>query len=383
MRSSGRTWEPREARPPGRGLRSAPSWLLALGLGALGLLPAGCGSERPPPERLRLRVEVSAGPTERPLERLYTVEVVERDSRRPVEGAALRLTADMPSMPGAHTIPPVEASPTETPGRYTARLTLDMPGEWVVFVEVLRPVRDRVVYTDVVGADAIDRQAVSGICPECAGLPEWSEVVTRALPALLGACLGETAAERKGCWGRHLEGQRRAEGLRRALLTLAAAVATDPTMLPYGHALAHGLAEASHAAVGARETLVQCLEVLWGGCYHGVLERHVATSLRSPRLAEICGEPASGRLEDEDRRCLNGLGRGLLLLFGFDAARALARCDGFRTQEARATCHEGVLEEWVELVLRRRGPVAVGACREVPARYAEPCARVLARASRP
>ncbi len=372
--------------------RAAVRRLGVLGLAGVWLAAAGCGPEPPGGEqpdrdgkgaRMRLRLEISSAPTEKPLQRLYTVEVVERESRRPVEGAVLRLSADMPSMPGVHTIPPVEATPADRPGRYTARLTLDMPGDWVVFVDVLRPVRDRVVYTDLVGADAIDRQAVSGICPDCQGLPEWSEVVRRALPALLGACRADTAAAQKACWERHLEERRRAEGLRPALLTLAAAVATDQEMLPYGHSLAHELAEHSHAAIGARETLVQCIEVLWGGCYHGVLERHVATrGSRSPWLREICGELGPGRLEGEARRCVNGLGRGLLLLSGFDAAKALARCDGLPHPEARATCHEGALEEWVELVLKRRGPVAVASCREVPERYAESCSRVLGRATR-
>ncbi|MBM3567770.1 MAG: FixH family protein [Alphaproteobacteria bacterium] len=64
---------------------------------------------------------------------------------RPVDGAKFKLGADMPSMPMAHNVRPVEADSTDAPGRYRARLELEMEGEWALRLEFSAPRRDVVV----------------------------------------------------------------------------------------------------------------------------------------------------------------------------------------------------------------------------------------------
>lgn len=63
----------------------------------------------------------------------------------PLDGAQFTVAADMPSMPMAHNIRPVEASPSKTAGEYRVTLDLDMTGEWAVKLRLKAPVRDLVV----------------------------------------------------------------------------------------------------------------------------------------------------------------------------------------------------------------------------------------------
>ena len=53
-----------------------------------------------------------------------------KKSGMPVDGAEVVVKADMASMPLAHNVRPVKAAPGSMPGHYTARLELDMHGEW-------------------------------------------------------------------------------------------------------------------------------------------------------------------------------------------------------------------------------------------------------------
>lgn len=285
--------------PPDTSWRVPPAFrqLVVLGITSVWLVAAGCGPEPPGGEqsgssvserggkgaRMGLRVEVSSAPTEKQLQRLYTVDIVNRESKEPVEGAVLRLTAIMPSMPGAHNIRPVEAKPGSRPGRYSARLLFDMPGEWAVFVDVIRPVQDRVVYADTVGVTARDRQAVSDICPGCLQAPEWPEVRQRLLVPVLKACRRGNEERNKRCLVRHLERLRRDEGLRVALLTLAAVGSEDQAVLRYGHLLAHDLAKESYVSIGPRETLVQCIDVSGEGATTALLRSTSSSRGRSKR----------------------------------------------------------------------------------------------------
>jgi hypothetical protein len=51
----------------------------------------------------------------------------------------------MPSMPMAHNVKPVKAAPGAAPGEYTARIKLEMFGEWALKLDVRKPVRDQIV----------------------------------------------------------------------------------------------------------------------------------------------------------------------------------------------------------------------------------------------
>jgi hypothetical protein len=62
-----------------------------------------------------------------------------------LEQAAVTIGADMPSMPMAHSVRPVIAKATATPGEYQARLTLEMYGDWALRLKIEGPLRDRLV----------------------------------------------------------------------------------------------------------------------------------------------------------------------------------------------------------------------------------------------
>ncbi|KWH38011.1 hypothetical protein WT61_08775 [Burkholderia stagnalis] len=73
------------------------------------------------------------------------IDLADPHTRAPVDGARFTVTADMPSMPMAHNITPVDAAPDGQPGRYRVRLALEMDGVWLVKLTFSAPVRDRVV----------------------------------------------------------------------------------------------------------------------------------------------------------------------------------------------------------------------------------------------
>jgi hypothetical protein len=93
----------------------------------------------------RLDAEVDCKPTKHDL--VYDCRFVLKEAKtgKPVSGAELAVGADMPSMPMAHNVKPVKAAPGAAPGEYTARIELEMFGEWALKLDVRKPVRDRIV----------------------------------------------------------------------------------------------------------------------------------------------------------------------------------------------------------------------------------------------
>jgi hypothetical protein len=93
----------------------------------------------------RLDAEVDCKPTKQDL--VYDCRFVLKEAKtgKPVSGAELAVGADMPSMPMAHNVKPVKAVPGAAPGEYTARIELEMFGEWALKLDVRKPVRDRIV----------------------------------------------------------------------------------------------------------------------------------------------------------------------------------------------------------------------------------------------
>ncbi len=93
----------------------------------------------------RLDAEVDCKPTKQDL--VYDCRFVLKEAKtgKPVSGAELAVGADMPSMPMAHNVKPVKAAPGAAPGEYTARIELEMFGEWALKLDVRKPVRDRIV----------------------------------------------------------------------------------------------------------------------------------------------------------------------------------------------------------------------------------------------
>ena len=93
----------------------------------------------------RLDADVDCKPTKHDL--VYDCRFVLKEvkSGRLVSGALLSIGADMPSMPMAHNVKPVRAAPGAAPGEYTARIELEMFGDWALKLNVRGPVRDVIV----------------------------------------------------------------------------------------------------------------------------------------------------------------------------------------------------------------------------------------------
>jgi hypothetical protein len=64
---------------------------------------------------------------------------------KPLPGLGITVGADMPSMPMAHAVKPVQAKPGTSPGAYQASLDLEMLGVWAVTLNLGGPVNGRLV----------------------------------------------------------------------------------------------------------------------------------------------------------------------------------------------------------------------------------------------
>ena len=97
------------------------------------------GGERP-------MVKVGCEPTDEKLVFHCTFDIMGRKSHQPVEGAAFKVNADMPTMPLAHNVRPIRPEPVAgKPGSYEGRLELEMLGEWAIKMTFDKPVRDIVI----------------------------------------------------------------------------------------------------------------------------------------------------------------------------------------------------------------------------------------------
>jgi hypothetical protein len=108
------------------------------------VLLALCGIAFPAAAQ-RLDAQVDCKPTKQDLVYDCRILLTEARSGTPVSGAELAVGADMPSMPMAHNVKPVKAAPGAAPGEYSARIELEMFGEWALKLDVRKPVRDRIV----------------------------------------------------------------------------------------------------------------------------------------------------------------------------------------------------------------------------------------------
>ena len=109
--------------------------------GLLALVPAiaFAAGERP-------MVTVACEPTDEKLVFRCTFDVMGRKSHQPIEGAAFKVNADMPTMPLAHNVRPIRPEPVAgASGRYEGRLELEMQGEWAIKMTFDEPVRDIVI----------------------------------------------------------------------------------------------------------------------------------------------------------------------------------------------------------------------------------------------
>ncbi|MDE0052019.1 MAG: FixH family protein [Rhodospirillales bacterium] len=115
---------------------------IPIGLLALSAMLAASG---PALAGERVAADVSCSPAAEKLTFDCMIMLKGKKSGDPVEGAEVVVKADMPSMPLAHNVRPVEAAPGSMPGHYTATLELEMLGEWALTLDVSGPTRDRIV----------------------------------------------------------------------------------------------------------------------------------------------------------------------------------------------------------------------------------------------
>lgn len=129
-------------------MRTNPIRPLAILAALLAPAPALAAGERP-------SVKVDCRPTDEKLVFQCTFEVAGRKSGRPIEGAAFKVNADMPTMPLAHNVRPIRPAPVAgEPGSYEGRLALEMPGEWALRMTFDEPVRDIVIEKRTFGGAA-------------------------------------------------------------------------------------------------------------------------------------------------------------------------------------------------------------------------------------
>ena len=102
----------------------------------------------------RARAEIACMPTANALVYDCRIALTRTGDGSPIEGAEVTVGADMPAMAMAHNVRPVRAAPEGAPGRYRARLELEMTGEWAVRIDISGPLRDRVVRRLHFGDDA-------------------------------------------------------------------------------------------------------------------------------------------------------------------------------------------------------------------------------------
>lgn len=94
---------------------------------------------------VKAKAEVSCSATQKPLEYDCTIKLSDSRSGDALTGVDVTVGADMPSMPMAHNVKPVKATPGNEPGTYRARIALEMHGDWAVKVDLAGQIRDRIV----------------------------------------------------------------------------------------------------------------------------------------------------------------------------------------------------------------------------------------------
>ena len=88
--------------------------------------------------------EVQCNGTEEKLVYECKIYLTDMKTKEKLSGAKFMVSADMPSMPGAHNVKPVMAHSMGL-GIYHVRLKLEMYGEWVLKMDFTKPRRDRIV----------------------------------------------------------------------------------------------------------------------------------------------------------------------------------------------------------------------------------------------
>jgi hypothetical protein len=114
-------------------------WVLAA-VGTAALLSGAGAAER-------ASADVACQPAAKALQYDCTIKLTSARTGAPLTKVNLTVGADMPSMPMAHNVRPVKATPTDEPGIYRVRIELEMHGDWALQLNLAGEIRDRVIAT--------------------------------------------------------------------------------------------------------------------------------------------------------------------------------------------------------------------------------------------
>jgi hypothetical protein len=95
--------------------------------------------------QVRAKAEVSCQPGAEKMQYDCIIKLANSRTNESLSGLMLTVGADMPSMPGAHSVRPVTATEDSDKGTYQARIVLEMHGDWALQLNLSGSIRDRVV----------------------------------------------------------------------------------------------------------------------------------------------------------------------------------------------------------------------------------------------
>ena len=98
----------------------------------------------------KMMAEVECRGTKEKLVYDCKILLIEMKTRKKVEKAEFKVSAEMPSMPGSHNVKPVMARSIGM-GLYLVKLNLEMFGEWALKMDFTIPRRDRIVKKMIFG----------------------------------------------------------------------------------------------------------------------------------------------------------------------------------------------------------------------------------------
>lgn len=95
--------------------------------------------------QVRARADVDCRPRAEKLQYDCVIKLANARTKEPLSGLTLTIGADMPSMPGAHSVRPVVATEDGREGVYRALVALEMHGDWALHLNLSGAIRDRIV----------------------------------------------------------------------------------------------------------------------------------------------------------------------------------------------------------------------------------------------
>ena len=139
----------------------------------------------------------------------------------------------------------------------------------------------------------------------------------------------------------------RAEGLTKAMDSLAVLAVADSMLMNGGHMIAHALGRFAIANNGHNPAVLStCRPTFQAGCYHGVLEGYLTSLPRvdAPSATRLCSglERSRPSLTRGTRIQAYGLGHGFIEALHYNLLASLDACDTFAVGELRVECHYGV-----------------------------------------